>query len=164
MRVRALETGFDGLMVREPGEEFEMPDDSFDHKNADGTAKVWFEKISGGKKPGTAEKAQGKTAKELIASLPELSDADLRAVVQAEKDAGDDSRPAVITAVEAEQKKREIAANQGNTPTAKDIIAKVPTMTDEQLTAALAFEANLGDDARKSVVDAATAEQNKRLA
>lgn len=44
MRVRALETGFDNLAIREPGDEFEMPDGSEAH---------WFEPVES--KPQTAK-------------------------------------------------------------------------------------------------------------
>lgn len=37
MRVRALETGYDNVAVREPGDEFEMPEGSSAH---------WFEPVN----------------------------------------------------------------------------------------------------------------------
>jgi hypothetical protein len=57
MRVRAIERGFDNLIVREPGDEFDMPDDSFtdkrtaeqkDKKNTEyrsWEAPTWFEPV-----------------------------------------------------------------------------------------------------------------------
>ena len=36
MRVRAIETGFDNLAIRNPGDEFDMPD---------GSEAAWFEPV-----------------------------------------------------------------------------------------------------------------------
>jgi len=55
MRVRAIETGFDNLAIREPGDEFEMPD---------GSSAPWFEPVEA---PAPKAKTGGKNDKNDLA-------------------------------------------------------------------------------------------------
>lgn len=54
MRVRAIDTGYDNVLVREPGDEFDMPADAFG---------PWFEPIDPDDKARTAKLAEADAAK-----------------------------------------------------------------------------------------------------
>lgn len=47
MAVRATHQGFDGLVMRQEGDEFQLPADSIPRVSADGTPNTWWEPVEG---------------------------------------------------------------------------------------------------------------------